>query len=55
MILSQEEVEKLGKDSGLWRESKQVGSIIYIDPAVEILIRDVEKLILEKLDAAKNL
>ncbi len=50
MILTQEEIEKLGKDSGLWREHT-TDKFIYYDPSVEILIRAVEKLILEKLDS----
>lgn len=54
MILTQEEIEKLGKDSGLWRENR-TDKFVYYDPSVEILIRAAEKLILEKLDAEKNL
>ena len=51
MILTFEEIKKLAKDNGLWRES-QTENFIYYDPAVEILIRAAEKLILEKLDKA---
>jgi hypothetical protein len=51
MILTFEEIKKLAKDNGLWRE-EQTENFIYYDPAVEILIRAAEKLILEKLDTA---
>ena len=51
MILTFEEIKNLAKNHNLWRES-QTENFIYYDPAVEILIRAAEKLILEKLDTA---
>lgn len=51
MILTFEEIKKLGKDSGLWIEA-QTEDFIYYNTTVESLIRAAEKLILEKLDTA---
>jgi hypothetical protein len=52
MILTQEEIKKLAKDADLWQEVS-TDKYTYYDPSVEILIRAVEKLILEKLDGKK--
>ena len=51
MILTFEEIKKLGKDNVLWIEAQTENSIYY-DTTVESLIRAAEKLILEKLDTA---
>lgn len=59
MILTQEEINKLGEEYGfgipISGEDDYSKEMIWFDGDPTNLVRAVEKLILEKLDAAKNL
>ena len=59
MILTFEEIKKLAKDNGLWREEQTENFIYYEgwyqenrDSFIERHKQTIEKLILEKLDKA---